>query len=90
LTLDELKKFNELTLGLLDLKVIGRVSRVMLHGEKKYECRPLQSVREQLAHALGHWLDRDKVDEESGLPNKDHAITRLLLALTKILTDEAS
>jgi hypothetical protein len=87
LTNDELKKFNELTLG-LDRHLVGRVGHVMRHGQKKHGCRPLQPVREQIAHALGHWLYRGKVDEESGLPNKDHAITRLLLALAKILADE--
>jgi hypothetical protein len=87
MTPNEHNIFGQLCLGIVDPDVRARIHRVMAHGEKRHGFRPLQSADAQLTKARKHLTFPDMRDIDSGLPNRDHALTRAMLAMVKMIQE---
>jgi len=87
MTPNEHNIFGQLCLGIVDPDVRARIHRVMGHGEKRHGSKPLQSADKQLASARKHLTFPDMIDVDSGLPNRDHALARAMLAMVKMIQD---
>ena len=59
----------------------------MAHGEKRHGSQSLQSADVQLASARKHLTFPDMRDVNSGLPNRDHALARIMLAMVKLIQE---
>ena len=87
MTPNEHNIFGQLCLGITDPDIRARIHRVMGHGEKRHGSQPLQSADKQLSSARKHLAFPDMRDVDSGLPNRDHALARAMLALVKMIQE---
>lgn len=78
----------KLRFGLLPIRAIEAVTRVLMHGAEKYEDNNWQRVtnanERYYEAALRHlfaWKRGDKIDSESGLPHLAHCATCLLFMI---------
>ena len=87
MTPNEHNIFGQLCLGIVDPDVRARIHRVMAHGDKRHGSKHLQSADKQLASARKHLAFPDMGDVDSGLPNRDHALARTMLAMVKMIQE---
>ena len=87
MTPNEHNIFGQLCLGITDPDIRARIHRVMGHGEKRHGGKPLQDADTQLASARKHLTFPDMRDVDSGLPSRDHALARTMLAMVQLIQE---